>query len=142
MVAHFKISLGLFFVVENLDDLLSEHGFFDLPVQGAKSFLLLAEITGAAFADKAERQQHNPQHDHDGDCQERAEENHHDENADDGDNRGDYLDQALLQGHVDIVNIIGETAHQFTMRLAVKVADRQVLQVSEQFVADAERGLL
>ena len=59
------------------------------------------------------------------DRQDRADREHHDQHADDRQQRGDELGQALLERLADVVDVVGDAAQQVAARVAVEVAQRQ-----------------
>ena len=59
------------------------------------------------------------------DRQERADRQHHDQHADDRQQRRDELGQALLERLADVVDVVGDAAQEVAARVAVEVAQRQ-----------------
>ncbi len=54
-----------------------------------------------------------------------ADRHHHDEDADDGADRGDELGEALLEARADVVDVVGHAAHDLAVGLRVEVLERQ-----------------
>ena len=54
---------------------------------------------------------------------------HHDQHADDGEDRRDQLGQALLERLADVVDVVGDAAQDVAARLAVEVGERQAAEL-------------
>ena len=78
-------------------------------------------------------------HGHQGDRgQEGGNEEHHDEDADDRQQRRHDLAQGLLEGLGNIVDVVGGTAQYLAQRLAVEIAQRQAGQLGLHLLAQPE----
>ena len=84
------------------------------------------------------------------DGEQRADREHHDEHADDGEHRRDDLREALLQRVGDVVDVVGHAREDVAARVVVEVAQRQprellvdlVAQVVDDALRDADREVL
>ena len=132
-----EVSLGLLLVGKGLDHLQTLDDLLDLAVHVAQGALLGAVEFPAASAQGLEQ--------NDGDSQQKGgdqkelpvDEEHHAHQAGKHQHTGAQGDHALLQGHLHIVRVVGEAAHQFPVGMLVKVAQRQGLELVEQVLAQA-----
>jgi hypothetical protein len=104
--------------------------------------LLRLEV-GAAFAAYLAHDKGHDRQDCEGDAQQdRAEQEHHDESADETENSGHELNYAHLEGHLYGVDVVGVAAHQFAVGVTVEVAKGQLLHFGEQVPAEGVAGTL
>ena len=68
------------------------------------------------------RERHRDQRDQ---RQQRRDPEHHRQHRDDGEQRGEQLAHRLLEGLADVVDVVGDPAHQLAARLLVEVLQRQ-----------------
>ena len=76
------------------------------------------------------------------DREDRADREHHDQHADDGQQRRDQLGQALLERLADVVDVVGDAAQQVAARVAVEVAQRQPAELLVDVAAQPVDGPL
>ena len=122
---------------KGLDHLQPLNDLLDLTVHVAQSALLGAVEFPAASTQGLEQ--------HDGNGQQKGgdqkelpvDEEHHTHQADKHQHTGAQGDHALLQGHLHIVRVIGEPAHQLTVGMLVKPAQRQGLELVEQILSQS-----
>ena len=62
-------------------------------------------------------------------CQQRRDREHHDQNADDREQRREHLAQRLLQALGDVVDVVGDPAQEVATGLAVDVAQRKAIEL-------------
>ena len=67
---------------------------------------------------------------------------HHDQHADDGQDRRDELGQALLERLADVVDVVGDAAQDVAARVAVEVLERQAPQLLVDVAAQPVDGPL
>ena len=123
-------------MVKDLYDLHALDRLFDVAVHNAQVFLLQLEVAARLFADDGARRDHQHQkHDHDG-KQHDGFRDHGGDDADKRDHAGDELHERLLEHHLDVIDVVGEAAHDLAVGLAVKIRKRQTLQVVKQVAPD------
>ena len=77
------------------------------------------------------------------DCQhrderkDRADPDHHRQHANNGQHRGDQLRERLLQGHSDVVDVVGDPAQQVAARRGVEIAQRQTSELEVHLFAQS-----
>ena len=135
VVDRVKPLFRLFLVAKDLDDLLSRHHLFNVPLGLADGRLLLPKILGGVAADLFHREQ-----------QERDAEEHHQRHPHavvehDGKQRehhhagGKELRQTLRDQLAQGVDIIGVVAHDVAALVRVKILHRQALHMTKQLLA-------
>ena len=129
-----KLFLRLGLMIEDLDDLLAVHHFFNIPVQGGQGGLLFAEIFRAAAADlhggfqhHEGSRDHHQRHPH-------AAAQHGDQHDGQRDHGRDRLRQHLADQLTQGVRVVGVMAHDIAVGMRVKIADRQGLHMREHLV--------
>jgi hypothetical protein len=125
------------FASEGLDDGKAGDAFLHLAVQDAQVFLLGGEEPARMPGDDR-GQKINENHAGQGDQrQQRAQAQHHDKDAEDGKAVGQQQRQRIGDGRADVVDVIGQPAHQFAVLAAVEEHQRQGLDLVKQRLADA-----
>ena len=61
---------------------------------------------------------------------------------DQGQDAGDELGHPFVEHIADVVDIIGQAAHQLAMRSFIKITQRQDLHLGEQVLAQIAHGML
>ena len=74
--------------------------------------------------------------------EQRADREHHDQHADDGEHGGDDLREALLQRLRDVVDVVGHARQDVAARVAVEVLERQPRELLVDLPAHAVDDLL
>lgn len=113
------------FPTECLDDTDTRDGFLDLSVEFTQNFLLLGkELAGVGGNDTGQNEdQHHADERYPG--QYPAEREHDTEDAQNGESIGQKLGQGVGNGRADVVHIVGQTAHEFTVLPPVEKGERQ-----------------
>jgi len=125
-----------------LNHACAAHGLFHLGVQFAELRLQAPEAVPRAMGNRHRYHEHQRDHRQAGERQPGVQHQHHDEDARHGQDAGDELRDALRQDAVDGVDIVREAAHDVAVRVFVKVAQAEGLQVGEQIPPqDAQRLL-
>ena len=120
---------GLLLAAEDGHDGVPGVHLLDVPVERAGDLPLGGELLLRALGDERgddDRGRHGEQRD---DRQLRADEHHHHEHADDGQDRRDELREALLERLADVVDVVGDAAQDVAARVAVEVLERQPAQL-------------
>ena len=136
LVAHVKTSHVGLFVIKDLDDLLARDHLFDISVQIAQRRLLSGKKALGTYA-RVARVQHNGRVAHERDNRELpVEDDEHSRGADHLDARLNHVGKAVVERLGDGVDIVGKETHDVARACAVKVAQRQHLDVRKQVAAD------
>ena len=122
--------------VKDLDDLLARDHLFDISVQVAKRCLLGGKEALRARA-RVARIQHNGRIAHERDNRELpVKDDEHGRGAHNLNGGLNHVGKAVVERLGDGVNVVGKEAHDVARARAVKIAERQRLDVREQVAAD------
>ena len=123
-------------MVENLNDFLPRHGFFDIAVDRTERFLLTGVVFTAQFRNRrAAFGKH--RHEQDGNQRQFPVGGHHKgERADKRDYTRHNVDKRVVEHHIDVVHVVRKPAHHLARRVVIEKADGQAVQFTEQIVAD------
>ncbi len=115
-----KVSVASLLAAEDLDQRVPGEHLLDVSVEPAGGRPLLRRTAAGTACRSAAiaRHRYGDQRDQ---RQQRRDPEHHPEDADDGQHRGDQLAERLLQGHGDVVGVVGGPAQHLTA-LLVEVA--------------------
>ena len=133
---------GLLLAPEDLDDGVAGVHLLDVAVERARPRPLGDELLLRPTGDQDDdehRHRHRDQRDH---GEQRADREHHDQDADDGQDRRDQLGQALLERLADVVDVVGDAAQDVAARLAVEVRQRQAPELLVDALAEPVHGPL
>jgi len=133
---------GAFLAVERLHDDMSAVHLFDVPVHIAQGVLLGDEVLLGMLDDVRRRE--SGQRDDDQRHQRHlpADAEHHPQDADDGDDRGQHLLDRLVQALRYGVDIVGDAGEDFAVGLPVKVGQRQAVDLGGGLFAQIVGALL
>ena len=129
-------------MTENLDDLLSGHGFFNIPVQRTQRRLLGFIEPAASHGDKAGCLHHDRNHQHSDQSQPDIGIYHQAEGAYHIDHTGNYLYYGIVEHFPHRIHIVGKTAHNIAMIIRIIKAHRQLLYFGKQLISYFKYGLL
>ena len=128
--------------VKDLDDLLARDHFFDISVQVAKRCLLDSKETLGARA-RVARIQHNGRIAHECDNRELpVKDDEHGRGAHNLNGGLNHVGKAVVKRLGDGVDVIGEKTHDVARARAVKITERQRLDVREQVAANIGHHVL
>ena len=131
-----EIFLGLLFVIEDFDDLLSGDHFLDISIHCSQRLLLLHE-EAAGFAADSPRQPEHEENDHQHQHRQRdAQVDHRRQHHHDGGPGGEQLDQRLGHQLPQGIRIVGVAAHDIAEMIRIKIPDRELLHVGKHLVPD------
>jgi len=119
--------LGL--VAERLDDGVPGIHLLHVAVEHAQFALLCHEVALRALGDQSRHQDVQGQGNDDDPREQRADREHHDHDAHDGDERGNKLCQALLQRGGDCVDVVRHPTEDLAVRPRVEKRERQAGQL-------------
>ena len=128
--------------VKDLDDLLARDHFFDISVQVAKRCLLGSKETLRARA-RVARIQHNGRIAHECDNRELpVKDDEHSRGAHNLNGGLNHVGKAVVERLGDGVDVVGEKTHDVARARAVKITERQRLDVREQVAANIGHHVL
>ena len=127
---------------ERLDHAQSLDHLLDIAVHVAQGGLLLPVIVPALAPQPGEEEQGKRQNNHRDEEQKGVGRQHDDHQSHEHQGAGDQGDQALFQGGLHVVRVVGKAAHKLPVGVPVKVGERQRLQLVEQIPAQLVHAAL
>ncbi len=124
-------------VAEGLDDRMAGVRLLDVGVEMARGRPLAGELLLRLLRDQHRQAERGRNHDQGYDGQDRADPDHHRQDADDGDDRGDDLRQALLERVGDVVDVVGREAQRLATLVRIEVLERQPAELLVHVLAKA-----
>ena len=129
-------------MTEYFHHLLSRHGLFDAPVQGADGFLLRHKIAAAQRTDLLRSHQHQPHHQQCYQCQWNIQNQHTHKNAHHGDHTVEQLRNTLADQLPQRIDVIGIDGHNIPMGMGIKIFNRERFHFLKQIVPDIAQSPL
>ena len=142
VVEFIKFLLRLFLMAEYLDHLLAFHHLFDISVQNSQILLLAYKVFSTLGTKITHNFNHNGNHDNDEHGQRNAQHQHGDKGTHNGNHGAQHLRNTLTDHLTQRVRIVGITAHDITMRMGIKIFNRQTFHMSKHVVTDPFQGSL
>ena len=144
-VAQIAVQYGEFLyanvlVVEDLNDLLTRYGFFNVAVYRTQCSLLTAVKLTGCLGNGGTAHCENRDEDNGDDGEDPVGGDHEDESTDERYTARDQRGQGVVEHCVDVVHIVGETGHDLTGGMRVKIANGELLQLGKEIVADLFQG--
>ena len=126
-------------MVKDLDDLGARDGFFDVAVDRAEGGLLSRIVFARAFGERLAALGKDRQKQHRDQRQPNIGRDHKDKRSDQRDHARNKARQRVVDHHFDVVDVVGKARHDLARRVGVKIADRELLELGKQIVADGFR---
>ena len=127
-------------MTKNLNYPLAFNHFFDIAVNGTKIFLLFTEGISTFLSHCSNAKEHDTNHEHYQQGQKWAENYHHGQHPNHGNDGRKELGKALAQHITEGVCVVGVQGHGFAVAFAVKVAQGKAFHVAEHGLADFQQG--
>ena len=130
-----KLSDHRCLAVVGFDHPLTGNRLFDDPIERTQCRLLFTKTHPRPFGNPAHQHQH-----HKGQCHQadqgqiRVDPEHHGADPDQAQDAGDQLGGTLGEHHIDILDVIGQPAHQVAVGMGVKKAQRKCLQMGKEII--------
>ena len=137
-----ELFLDMLFVVEGLDNLDALHHFLYIGVDQAQILLLLAVELLGLLTDLLDDGVVHTEDSHGDDEQDPVQIDHHGHGAHEGQNGGDEHGNGVFHGHLHVVGVIGETAHDLAVAVLIVVGDGHLLELIKQVLAEPVDGSL
>ena len=137
-----EFCLGRLLVGKGFYHLQPLDGLLNFPVDRSQGGLLLLVKPPAAASQLLEQEHGKPQHQNGGKKQLPVDDKHQGHQPREHQAAGEQRDHALLEGHLHVVRVVGEPAHQFAVGVLVEVGQRELLQRVKQVLAQAVDPLL
>ena len=136
LVAHVEARLRGPLVGEDLDDLLPLDHLLNITVDNPQIPLLGGEIAPGTPAYGHDHHHHEPHGEHAHQKQRRTEIEHHRHHTDEGQTAGDEADHAVVEDLGNGLDVVGIAAHELTVGVGVKIAQRQALHLGKEVLPD------
>ncbi|OPZ61639.1 MAG: hypothetical protein BWY86_00709 [Candidatus Aminicenantes bacterium ADurb.Bin508] len=131
-----EASLDALLLAEGLDLTPPFDHLLDIPVHLSQPPLLKGEVNRTFGTDLTDDFSHEPQSHQDEKGQLPAVIDHHGEDSDDGDRRGDEVGDTLSQHLPHGIDVVGVEAHHFAVGMGVEVTDRKALHILKEVDSD------
>ena len=129
-------------MTEYLYNLLAFHHFLDVTIYNTKILLLLHEILTTKTSKILTCKKHNTYHEQSYKSKRDIQNDHTYQHTDNGDHTGNQLRDTLTDHLTQGINVIGINGHDVSMRMCIKIFDRQSLHTLKHFISKITQGSL